>query len=66
MCGSTCGSTCEDVLAPDPVVCPAVCYSGCFCPLGLVVYRDRCVDPKECYVLLDGKMLNVDVVLKNL
>ena len=55
-CGSHCGSTCEDVFAQEPVVCPAVCISGCFCPQGLVVYRDRCVDPKECFVLLNSKI----------
>ena len=56
MCGSTCGSDCESVLAREPVACPAVCYNGCFCPRGLVAYRDRCVDPRECYVLLNSKI----------
>ena len=52
-CASACPTTCEDYLRPQPKVCPAVC-ERCACPEGMVVFRDRCVDPLECYTLMNG------------
>lgn len=51
-CGSLCQETCDDVLSAGIKACPLVCGPpACVCPFGLVHYRDRCVDPKECYSL---------------
>ena len=64
-CGSLCQDTCEDYLFDDPRACPAVCGPpACTCPQGLVVFRDRCVDPLECYALIYGtKIIIITVVL---
>ena len=52
-CASACPTTCEDYLQPQLKVCADVCGS-CECPQGMVVFRDRCVDPLECYTLMTG------------
>ena len=57
-CGSYCPGTCNN---PDAFrSCNAACAQGCFCPVGLVEFRDRCVDPLECPALLAGKFSDVD------
>ena len=56
-CGSYCEPSCDTLLSQETFACAGVCVSGCFCPRGLVTYRDRCVDPKECFSLFQG---NVD------
>lgn len=51
-CGSLCQETCDDVNGGGIKACPLICGpAACVCPYGLVRYRDRCVDPKECYSL---------------
>ena len=54
-CGSLCQRTCEDYLTGGRIACPLICGpEDCVCPPGMVVFRDRCVDPLECYVLVKG------------
>ena len=54
-CGSLCQRTCEDYLTGSRIACPDICAPpDCVCPRELVVFRDRCVDPLECYSLLTG------------
>lgn len=55
-CASDCPPTCEDYLEPKLKICTAVC-AACECPRGMVVFRDRCVDPLECYTLTTGNLL---------
>ena len=51
-CGSLCQESCNDVNGGGIKACPLICGpAACVCPYGLVRYRDRCVDPKECYSL---------------
>ena len=57
-CGSSCPTSCDN-LGID-IICTAVCVEGCFCPDGLVEYRDRCVDPLECPALLSGEFDSVE------
>ena len=52
-CASACPTTCEDYLRPQPKPCIPLCVY-CECPQGMVVFRDRCVDPLECYTLVTG------------
>jgi hypothetical protein len=49
-CGSACPTTCYN--HNQSISCILICVSGCFCPRGLVWFRDRCVDPLECPMLL--------------
>ena len=54
-CGSLCQRTCEDYIKGEQLACPEICAPpDCVCPRGMVVFRDRCVDPLECYSLLTG------------
>ena len=59
-CGSACEPTCESYLSVESQfrACPAVCVEGCFCKEGLIGYRDRCVDSRECYSLVNGMLAN--------
>jgi len=51
-CGSLCQESCDQVLLGVGTACPLVCGPpDCVCPVGLVLYRDRCVSPMECYSL---------------
>ena len=59
-CGSACPVSCDNLGTFSS--CAAVCVEGCFCPDGLVEYRDRCVDPLECPALLAGEFSNVESV----
>ena len=59
-CGSACATSCDNL--GMSIVCAAVCVEGCFCPDGLVEYRDRCVDPLECPTLLAGEFNKCGVV----
>lgn len=52
-CASACPLTCEDYLHPQLRSCAAVC-ALCECPEGMAVFRERCVDPLECYALVNG------------
>jgi hypothetical protein len=55
-CGSLCQRTCEDYVTGARLACPLVCGPpDCVCPQGLVVFRDRCVDPLECFSLLTNE-----------
>ena len=54
-CASACQPTCEDYLNPQIRPCIALC-AKCQCPYGMVVFRERCVDPLECHILLSGKV----------
>ena len=51
-----CVYTCETYLDLEPVICPGVefCSGSCRCPEGMVIFRERCVDPLECYTLITG------------
>jgi hypothetical protein len=52
-CGNLCQLTCEQHLTGQPMICPLVCGPpACSCPNGLALFRDRCVDPELCYVLV--------------
>lgn len=52
-CGNLCQETCEQRVTGLPTICPLVCGPpACTCPPGLVLFRDRCVDPRLCYTLL--------------
>ena len=55
VCASACQPTCEGYLRPQlrSTACITVC-AKCQCPFGMVVFRGRCVDPLECYILLNG------------
>ena len=53
-CGTACPKSCFN--HNITVICIEICVSGCFCPNGLVGYRERCVDPLECPVLLQCKL----------
>ena len=48
-----CSLGCEDFLI-DQNSSMTTC-NGCVCPIGLVHYRDRCVDPKECFNLFQSE-----------
>lgn len=48
-----CSLGCEDY-SNDPTSSKMAC-DGCVCPIGLVSYRDRCVDPRECYNLFQSE-----------
>ena len=57
-CGNVCQLTCEGLLTVtnSQEGCRAFCDSAeCGCPHGLALFRDRCVDPKLCYILLQSK-----------
>ena len=52
-CGSLCQRTCEDYITGARLACPEICAPpDCVCPQGMVVFRDRCVDPLECFSVL--------------
>ena len=56
-CGSLCQRTCEDYVAGARQACILICAPpDCVCPQGMVVFRDRCVDPLECYSLLTSQL----------
>ena len=55
-CGGGCGDTCDFYVEQELIICAAYCYSGCFCPSGLITFRDRCVDPLECWSLINGRL----------
>ena len=46
-CGTACPLTCDNFEDGVPV-CITVCVEGCFCPDGLVEYRDGCVESSQC------------------
>lgn len=61
-----CVHTCESFLAGPSCYMTEYCYGGsnndysvsgsgdtCMCPDGLVIFRDRCVDKRECYTLVN-------------
>ena len=51
-CGNLCQQTCDHILSGNQIVCATVCGPpACTCPEGLVLFRDRCVDPRLCYIL---------------
>ena len=53
LCGSLCQRTCEDYLTNTCPDCPDMCaLPDCVCPEGMVMYKDQCVDPLECYSLI--------------
>ena len=58
-CGSLCQCTCEDYLTSTHRDCPEdVCgMPSCVCPEGLVVFKDRCVDPLECHSLIQCRLM---------
>lgn len=61
-CDNSCGDACELYVQQDlEIVCPHVCFSGCYCPPGLVTFRERCVDPLECWSLLEGQCTYVSL-----
>ncbi|KAG1676891.1 SCO-spondin [Nymphon striatum] len=47
-CGTACEATCETRLKSSP--CPLICVSGCFCPPGLLKYREMCISPNKCNI----------------
>jgi len=51
-----CSLGCEDHQSDTPTDPSGRCGSGCVCPEGLVRFRDRCVDPKDCYRLYMGEL----------
>ena len=54
-CGDHCQDTCKDYLTTAMRPCLEYCGpAACVCRRGLVVFRDRCVDPLECHVLITG------------
>ena len=66
-----CVHTCESFLAGPSCYTTEYCYGGsnndysdsgsgdtCMCPDGLVIFRDRCVDKRECYTLIHGKYIH--------
>lgn len=54
-CGSPCDKfSCDDYPVAGNMACAAICVDGCFCPYGLLRFRDRCVVAQECPSLLKG------------
>ncbi|XP_019849112.1 PREDICTED: kielin/chordin-like protein isoform X2 [Amphimedon queenslandica] len=47
-CGTECPLTCEN--KDKNIICPLVCVAGCFCPTGMVLLNDACVEPSQCPV----------------
>ena len=60
-CGSLCQRTCEEYLTNTHINCPehTCAMPDCVCPEGLVVYKDRCVDPLECHSLINRKSFHM-------
>ena len=58
-CGSLCQRTCEDYLTNTHRDCPEdMCgMPSCVCPEGLIVFKDRCVDPLECHSLIHCRLM---------
>ncbi len=54
-CGNLCQQTCEDHLSGGKLCLEICAPPACMCPRGLVLFRDRCVDPRLCYVLMQCK-----------
>jgi hypothetical protein len=55
-CGSLCQRTCKQYVSGELFACPEICAPpDCVCPRGMVVFRDRCVDPLECYSLMTNQ-----------
>ncbi len=52
-----CSLGCEDYQSDVPTANSSGRCGGCSCPVGLVRYRDRCVDPRECYSLFMGEFM---------
>ena len=58
-CGDLCQETCEQRVSGEQFACIEICAPpACVCPPGLLRFRDRCVDPRLCYVLLQCEWLN--------
>ncbi len=62
-CDDECGHSCEIYVKQEVILCADLCYSGCFCPPGLVYFRERCVDPLECWSLIESQCITVKNVL---
>ena len=61
-CGSMCQKTCQSNAANCD---DHACIDGCFCPDGMVLLNDTCVDQSVCPCTLNGKQYkNGDVVPK--
>nr|XP_014342845.1 PREDICTED: SCO-spondin [Latimeria chalumnae] len=54
-CGPVCPQTCDN-LGEEPLLhCGAIsCVEGCFCPEGMVMQGDSCVDASECQCTWDN------------
>ena len=51
-CGSMCQRTCQSTAAHCD---DHACIDGCFCPDGMVLHNDTCVDPVTCPCVSNGK-----------
>ena len=55
-CGDHCQETCEHFVTGQSFACIAVCGPpACICPHGLMLFRDRCVDSRLCYHLVESE-----------
>ncbi|WAR09819.1 SSPO-like protein [Mya arenaria] len=50
-CGSMCQKTCQ---SPSSACEDHSCIDGCFCPDGMVLLNDQCVQKSECPCMLNG------------
>ena len=45
-CGTMCPRTCEN--KDKNIICPMMCVAGCFCPSGMVLENNACIQPSQC------------------
>lgn len=45
-CGTACPLTCDN--KDQAIMCPQMCVAGCFCPSGMVLLNDNCIQPEQC------------------
>ena len=45
-CGTGCPVTCDNM--DQDIICLQQCVDGCFCPPGMVINGNTCVQPEEC------------------
>lgn len=63
-CGAYCQETCEQRVSGEQFSCIEICGPpACVCPDGLLLFRDRCVDPRLCYALVTCEYHVVDIFL---
>uniref|UniRef100_A0A4W4GLH9 VWFD domain-containing protein n=1 Tax=Electrophorus electricus TaxID=8005 RepID=A0A4W4GLH9_ELEEL len=62
LCSDTCVNNCASLTWPAST-CAGTCLEGCQCVEGFVWDSDRCVAPKDCGCVHDGKYLKVSLAI---